>query len=140
MSSSLTAMPFDHCPVVTHAPVGGGADAASYRAHTLSLPHQVADAARATLGINVAEYLVTDEPLGVGIAMSPGGASWGTIARPDSLLRAAHRLVKRGGCTALAIVGRFPDDEDEEMLQAYRQGAGVDAVGGRCAERRSLRK
>jgi hypothetical protein len=28
------------------------------------------------------------------------------------------------------VVARFPDDEDPEMLQAYRQGCGVDAVGG----------
>jgi len=38
--------------------------------------------------------------------------------------------VEGGGCSAIAVVGRFPDDEDEEMLHAYRQGAGVDAVGG----------
>ena len=30
----------------------------------------------------------------------------------------------------MAVVARFPDDEDPEMLQAYRQGCGVDAVGG----------
>jgi len=56
--------------------------------------HQVADGARATLGINVHEYIVTDEPLGVKIDMSPGGASWGTIARPDALLRAASHLIR----------------------------------------------
>lgn len=30
----------------------------------------------------------------------------------------------------MAVVARFPDDEDQEMLQAYRQGQGVDCVGG----------
>lgn len=39
-----------------------------------------------------------------------------------------HQL--QAGCTAVAVVARFPDDEDPEMLQAYRQGSGVDAVGG----------
>jgi len=28
------------------------------------------------------------------------------------------------------VVARFPDDEDEEMLAAYRAGGGVDCVGG----------
>ena len=41
----------------------------------LRLRHlQAADAARATLGINVAAHVVTDAPLGVEIAMSPAGS------------------------------------------------------------------
>lgn len=28
----------------------------------------------------------------------------------------------QGGCSAVAVVTRFPDDEDEDMLQAYRMG------------------
>jgi len=90
---------------------------------------QAADAVRATLGVNVAGYAVTKEPLGVTIEMSPAGASWGTLARPESLLEAANRL-RDAGCTAVAVVARFPEDEDEEMLAAYRAGEGVDAVGG----------
>jgi hypothetical protein len=117
----------------------------------------VADGARATLGLSVTDYVITDEEVGVGLAMSPGGASWGRVKRPDTILRAARRLVEvrgywvrvrligvravdstgqisimhtQAGCTAVAVVARFPDDEDPEMLQAYRQGCGVDAVGG----------
>jgi len=96
----------------------------------LRLRHlQAADAARATLGVSVAAYTTTDVPVGVEIAMSPAGASWGTLRRPDALLAAARRLVD-AGCTAIAVVARFPDDEDEAMLQAYRAGSGVDAIGG----------
>ncbi|KAL1508411.1 hypothetical protein AB1Y20_004520 [Prymnesium parvum] len=90
---------------------------------------QAADACRATLGINIGGYTVTEEPLGVSVEMSPAGASWGTVKRPDALLRAAEKL-HAAGCTAIAIVARFPDDEDEEMLAQYRAGNGVDAVGG----------
>eukprot|EP00965_Chrysotila_dentata_P178849 5905895-Pleurochrysis_carterae.AAC.1 len=57
------------------------------------------------------------------------GASWGTLGQPDALLAAARRLVS-AGCTAIAVVARFPDDEDEQMLANYRAGEGVDAVGG----------
>lgn len=40
-------------------------------------------------------------------------------------------LVEEGGCTALAVVARFPEEEEEEeALQAYREGHGVDCVGG----------
>ena len=96
----------------------------------LRLRHmQAADACRATLGVTVSAYAVTDAPLGVEIAMSPAGASWGTLGNPEALLRAARRLQEEG-CTAIAVVARFPDDEDEEMLASYRAGDGVDAVGG----------
>jgi len=91
---------------------------------------QAANAARATLGIDVAEYIITEEPIGVQLAMSPGGASWGTVSNPNTLLKACETLVNEGGCNALALVARFPDDEDEEMLKAYREGEGVDAIGG----------
>ena len=52
---------------------------------------QAANAARTTLGIDVAEYVMTDAPLGVNLALSPSGASWGTVERPDALLRARPR-------------------------------------------------
>lgn len=90
---------------------------------------QAADSCRATLGVDVAAVATTDEPLGIELRMSPAGASWGTLGKPDSLLRAAERL-RDAGCTAIAVVARLPDDEDEEMLANYRAGSGVDAVGG----------
>jgi hypothetical protein len=89
------------------------------------------DAARATLGLNVAGYTVTDAPLGVRLAPSgDAGASWGTLQNPAALLRAADRLVAAGGVDAVAVVAQFPDDEDEDALASYRAGAGVDAVAG----------
>jgi len=90
---------------------------------------QAADAARATLGVNVASYTTTTVPLDVGLRLSPAGASWGTLGQPDALLDAARRL-HDAGCTAIAVVARLPDDEDEAMLADYRAGSGVDAVGG----------
>ena len=90
---------------------------------------QAADACRATLGVDVGAYATTDAPVGVEINMSPAGASWGSVQNPGTLLRGAEEL-RAAGCTAIAVVARFPDDEDEEMLAAYRAGAGVDAVGG----------
>ncbi|MBD6618069.1 DUF3326 domain-containing protein [Komarekiella sp. 'clone 1'] len=97
----------------------------------LRLRHlQAADAARATLGLSVTDYVITDAPLNVELRTAPSGASWGTIGNPDSLLRAAEILVNKVGAEAIAVVARFPDDMDEEAVQNYRQGKGVDPLAG----------
>lgn len=90
---------------------------------------QAADATRATLGLDLTDYVVTDAPLGVSLKTAPSGATWGTIERPDSLLRAVARLIG-AGADAIAVVARFPDDEGSAALQNYRQGQGVDPLAG----------
>ncbi|MBD2109903.1 DUF3326 domain-containing protein [Nodosilinea sp. FACHB-13] len=90
---------------------------------------QAADAARATLGLDLTDYVVTDAPLGVELRRAASGATWGTIGRPDSLLRAAERAIA-AGANAIAVVARFPEDTDAETLQDYRQGHGVDPLAG----------
>ena len=97
----------------------------------LRLRHlQVADAARATLGLTLTDYVVTDAPLNVAIRTSTSGASWGTIGNPDSLLRAAERLIKDAKAEAIAVVARFPEPENIGVLEAYRHGQGVDPLAG----------
>lgn len=91
---------------------------------------QVADAARATLGLNLTDYVVTDQPLNVELRMADSGATWGTIQHPDSLLRAAEKLIDQAKATAIAVVARFPDDSGSEALQNYRHGQGVDPLAG----------
>jgi hypothetical protein len=98
----------------------------------LRLRHlQAADATRATLGLNLTDYVVTDAPLGVELSTADSGASWGTIDNPGSLLRAAEKLIQQGGAEAIAIVARFPDESsDQANLQNYRHGSGVDHLAG----------
>jgi len=97
----------------------------------LRLRHlQVADAARATLGLSLTDYAVTDAPLGVELRQAASGATWGTIQQPDSLLRATEKLITQAGAEAIAVVARFPDDTGSEALQAYRHGQGVDPLAG----------
>lgn len=91
---------------------------------------QVADAARATLGLNLTDYVVTDQPLNVELRTAASGATWGTIEHPDSLLRAADQLIHHAGAEAIAVVARFPDDMGSEALQNYRHGQGVDPLAG----------
>lgn len=96
----------------------------------LRLRHvQVADAARATLGLHLTDYVVTDAPLGVELRTADSGATWGTIQQPDSLLRAVEKL-KQARAEAIAVVARFPDDPGTEALQNYRHGQGVDPLAG----------
>lgn len=97
----------------------------------LRLRHiQAADATRATLGLNLTDYVITDAPLDVELRTADSGASWGTIGNPGSLLRAADKLINQGGAEAIAVVARFPDDNDSQTLQDYRHGQGVDHLAG----------
>ena len=91
---------------------------------------QAVDATRATLGLDLTDYVVTDAPLEVELRTSEGGASWGTIGNPDSLLRAAEALIKKAQAQAIAVVARFPDDTGSEALENYRHGQGIDPIGG----------
>lgn len=91
---------------------------------------QVADAARATLGLDITDYVVTDTPLGVELRTASSGASWGTIQQPDSLLRAVDKLINVAGAEAIAVIARFPDDLDGTILHDYRHGTGVDPLAG----------
>jgi Protein of unknown function (DUF3326) len=91
---------------------------------------QVADAARATLGLDLTDYVVTDEDLQLELRSADSGATWGTIGNPASLLRAAERLITAAGATAIAVVVRFPETTEAEQLQAYRYGQGVDPLAG----------
>ena len=97
----------------------------------LRLRHiQAADATRATLGLDIADYVITDAPLEVKLQTAQSGASWGTIGNPGSLLRGAEKLIEEAGVKAIAVVARFPDDMDSEALQDYRHGSGVDHLAG----------
>ncbi|AFY53320.1 Protein of unknown function (DUF3326) [Rivularia sp. PCC 7116] len=91
---------------------------------------QATDAGRATLGLNLTDYVVTDAPLNVELRSAESGASWGTIGNPDSLLRAAEVLINKADANAIAVVARFPDYIDREAEQNYREGKGVDPIAG----------
>ncbi|AKG23430.1 DUF3326 domain-containing protein [Calothrix sp. 336/3] len=96
----------------------------------LRLRHlQVADAARATLGLSIINHVITDAALNVELRVSDSGASWGSIGNPDSLLRAAEVLIHQGA-EAIAVVARFPDEINPILAANYRQGKGVDPIAG----------
>ncbi|MEM9276580.1 MAG: DUF3326 domain-containing protein [Cyanobacteria bacterium P01_F01_bin.143] len=97
----------------------------------LRLRHlQAADAVRATLGLELTDYVITDAPLEIELRTAESGASWGTIGNSGSLLRAAEKLITQAGANAIAVVARFPDEMDPVELDNYRQGTGVDHLAG----------
>ncbi|WP_353089692.1 DUF3326 domain-containing protein [Synechococcus lacustris] len=102
---------------------------AAIEANLLLRHQQVLDAARATLGLDIGPVLISDGPLGVSLSQGSSGSSWGSLKHPDRLLQAGEKL-KAAGATAIAVVARFPDEPDSSELQAYRCGAGVDALAG----------
>ncbi len=91
---------------------------------------QAADATRATLGLNITDYVITDAPLEVELRTAESGASWGTIGNTGSLLRGAEKLITQAGAEAIAVVARFPDEIDSMAFDNYRQGSGVDPIAG----------
>ncbi|RMF68563.1 MAG: DUF3326 domain-containing protein [Cyanobacteria bacterium J069] len=91
---------------------------------------QAADAARATLGLSLTDYAMTDAPLGVSLQTAASGATWGALQNPDALLRCVEKLVTQAGAEAIAVVARFPDDAGSEALHNYRHGQGVDPLAG----------
>ncbi len=96
----------------------------------LRLRHfQVADACRASLGIDIGPTIFTEEPLEIQITSGNSGASWGVLRSPETLIRAGESLQSQGA-TAIAVVTRFPDSIDSKSFSAYREGKGVDAIAG----------
>jgi hypothetical protein len=106
----------------------------------LQLRHiQVAESMKATLGIDISQIVVTSKPLNVITKISAhSGTSWGTIENMDALIESGEQL-KAMGCTAIAVVARFPEDVDvdnsdnhnsSKYFEDYRKGQGVDAIAG----------
>ena len=90
---------------------------------------QVADASIATLGIDIASYVITDEPVGIVISNELSGLSSGYVRNPETLIKAGKSLINQG-ITAIAIVTRFPDEIDIENVNLYREGKGIDVIAG----------
>tara|TARA_B100000965_G_scaffold234512_1_gene196429 strand:- start:874 stop:1983 length:1110 start_codon:yes stop_codon:yes gene_type:complete len=90
---------------------------------------QVADGCVASLGLDIGPIITTEKALHINLKKGLSGSSWGNIEEPDILLRAAEKL-KEAGATAIAVITRFPDDENDLGTKLYRQGKGVDLIAG----------
>jgi hypothetical protein len=86
-------------------------------------------------GIHVSECVITSEKVGVEIHISDSGASWGSIENSVTLLEGAEKLIQNG-CTAIAVVVRFPEDEDIDGDNDGNGGISVDEAAARFASYR----
>ena len=85
------------------------------------------NAVKVVYDINVFDYVITQDNIGIEFFIDDSGISTGTVKNPETLLDSAKKLLDRG-CNAIAIVGMF--DNPEEDNNDYSNGVGVDPVGG----------
>jgi len=85
------------------------------------------NAVKVVYGIDIAEYDITDEEVGVEFFVDECGISTGNVKNIETLGKSCERLLVKG-CEAIAIVCLFEDAETDNP--DYSDGQGVDPVGG----------
>ena len=83
------------------------------------------NAVKTVYGINIQEYILTDEEVGIRFYVNDNGISTGSVDNIKTLKIAAEKLIKNG-CNAIAICCLFEDSNDEN----YAHNGGVDPIGG----------
>ena len=83
------------------------------------------NAVKTVYDINIKEYVITDNNVGVEFYIDESGVSTGNVQDLDTIKNAAEKLIK-DGCNAIGIVCLFPDEQGDD----YANGIGVDPVGG----------
>jgi hypothetical protein len=83
---------------------------------------------RAVHGIDIIDYIVTDQEIGVRCLRHDSGAYTGSIDRPDVLLDAGRRLLS-AGATALAVTTNVRDLPAEAYARHF-SGSHPNPVGG----------
>lgn len=87
------------------------------------------NAMKTSVGINIIDYMITNEPVGAGIEMRDG-ISFGSIDNPETIYSAVEELIARG-CNRIAVCCVLDDGNvSEEAKLAYEEGHGVDPIGG----------
>lgn len=85
------------------------------------------NAVKCVYGVNVLDYIVTDEDVGVEFNIDDSGISTGSVKNPETMLEASKKLLAKG-CNAIALVCLFEDPEGDN--EDYANGLGTDPVGG----------
>ena len=83
------------------------------------------NAVRTVYDIDVIDYEITKEPVGVEFFIDNSGISTGNVNNLRTMIDAGKSLISKG-CEALAIVCSFPEEQGND----YADGVGVDPVGG----------
>jgi len=83
------------------------------------------NAVKTVYDININDYEITEEKVGVNYFVNSSSFSTGNIENIETIKIAGTKLLNKG-CNALAIVCLFPEEQGDE----YSNGIGVDPVGG----------
>lgn len=93
--------------------------------YVLNVHINTINAVKTVYGIDIFDYEITKEPVGVEFFVNENGISSGIIKNADTLIKAGNNL-KNKGAQALGIVCLFDNSDDED----YENADGVDPVGG----------
>lgn len=93
--------------------------------NVLNVHINTTNAVRTVYDIDIYGHVLTEEAVGVSFFVDSSGISTGNVRNLKTLKQASEKLIKKG-CTAIAIVCHFPEEQGED----YANGIGVDPVGG----------
>ncbi len=94
---------------------------------TLNIHINTQNAVKTVYGINIKDYMITEEKVGVKFYVTDEGISTGCVENISTLEKACQTLIENG-CDAIAIVCLFDEPENDNL--DYSAGIGVDPVGG----------
>ncbi|MBE7711465.1 MAG: DUF3326 domain-containing protein [Cyanobacteria bacterium SIG31] len=83
------------------------------------------NAVKTVYDIDILDYEITEDEVGVNFYIDNSGISTGNIKNLETLKNTAQKLINKG-CNAIAIVCHFHEEQGDE----YSNGVGVDPVGG----------
>jgi len=95
---------------------------------SLDIVFNVLNTVRAVYGIDIAGYVVTDEPIGSHCVENGSGAYVGTVDRPDVLYAACERLLSQGA-NAIAVTTNIQDLPHDEYVKHF-DGQYPNPLGG----------
>ncbi|MBP3924174.1 DUF3326 domain-containing protein [bacterium] len=84
-------------------------------------------AVKCVYGVEIQEYVLTEQDVGIGFDINSSGISTGTVQNPQTIIDASKKLLQKG-IDAIALVCLFEDPEEDN--EGYSSGSGVDPVGG----------
>src|SRR6202034_1120246 len=121
---------FSRGEVALHVPranrIGVIAEAAP--PHVLAEVLNVINAVRSVHGVDIVDYVITDEPIGVRSTRHRSGAYIGEIDRPDILLTSGQQMLS-AGANALAVTTNVQGLEPDDYARHFT-GAHPNPVGG----------
>ncbi len=94
----------------------------------LDLVFNVINTVRAVFGIDVVEYVVTDQSIGSHCLENGSGAFVGTVDRPDVLFDACEQLIRKG-VNAISVTTNIQDLPSEEYVKHF-EGDYPNPLGG----------